>query len=72
MEQKTFSASQIAQAAREALDNWDFSVLDDGDKQRAVLQEVVDRGGCDTEIGKGFSDVFDWLAEYASATAADL
>ena len=69
-----FSAFQVAQAAQEALDNWDFDQIEtgDGDKQRNVLENVVNRGGFSIEFDGGFSDIFDWLSEYASATAADM
>ena len=65
-----FTALQIKEAARDALDNWDFRAISDGGKQRRVLQNIVRKGGFPVEYSRGFTDVFDWLAEYASATAA--
>ncbi len=66
------TASQVKKAAKEALDNWDFKAIPDGAKQRKVLQSIVRAGGFPIEYNRGFSDIFDWLAEYASATAADM
>jgi len=67
-----FTVSQVKQAAQEALNNWDFKAIEDGAKQRKVLRGVVSRGGFPVEYSRGFTDIFDWLAEYASATAADM
>lgn len=66
-----YDASRVRAAAMEAIDNWDFSIIDDGEKQRAVLERIVEKPFV-VEYDKGFTDIFDWLAEYASATAADM
>mgnify|MGYP000950682619 FL=1 len=68
---KKFTAKQISTAAQEALDNWEFDNIDtgDGEKQRKVLEDIVRKGGFSVEVYK-FFDIFDFLAEYASATSA--
>lgn len=67
------TAKQVKTAAEEALDNWAFDAISTGDgaKQRKVLQDIVRHGGFPVEA-RGFNDIFDWLAEYASETAADM
>lgn len=70
---KNLSAQEISEAAREAIENWDFDQVDDGDKQIAALEHLADNPPSEgIELGRGFSDKWDWLAEYATNTAADM
>ena len=66
---KFFDTNASAKAVDEALDNWDFAAVEDGAKQKQALAGLR---GKPFEVAEGFADVWDWLAEYASATAADM
>ena len=74
MNETTYTATQVAAAAQEALDNWDFTAYEDGEgvKRQAVLQDLVARGGFEVTVGRGFRDLWDWLGEYAESTSADI
>lgn len=75
---EVLSAKQMQGLIREALDNWDFDAIEDGTgpKQQKALEDLEHnalktfRDGF--EVPRGFGDVFDWLAEWAVATAADM
>jgi len=68
---KQFDSAASTRAVDEALDNWDFTVdgRDDGEKLKRALEGLR---GKPFEVPAGFRDEWDWLAEYASATAADM
>lgn len=63
-----YSSQEISEAARAAIENWDFDQVDNGDKQIVALEHLAQNP---QEIETSW-DVFDFLAEYASATAADM
>ena len=84
--QKTFTLAEFADAAAQALDNWDWNVEAQEGRSPAyiaAMKEALNFGdnpaeyaannwaGKDgmIEIGKGFSDVYDMLYEFAVSTA---
>lgn len=70
---KFLSSQQISEAAQEAIDNWDFGQMDDGEKQKLTLEHLVKNPPADgIEIAHSFRDEWDWLSEYATNTAADM
>lgn len=74
MTAKFFSAEEISKAAQEAIDNWDFDQVDDGEKQILALKHLASNPPVEgVEIpAASFRDVWDWLAEYATNTAGDM
>lgn len=86
MSTKTYTPAEIADAAAQALDNWDWNVEAQEGRSPAyiaAMKDALDFGsdpvayaannwaGDDgmIEIGKGFSDVYDFLYEFAVSTA---
>lgn len=70
---KILSAQELSEAAQAAIDNWDFDQMEAGEKRIAALEMLVNNPPADgIEIGRGFRDEWDWLAEYAENTAADM
>ena len=75
-----FSAAAIAESAAGALDNWDFDVIECSDEYRAAYKASLEITESDAEelwcedgpmdLDSAFSDIWDWLAEYAMNTAA--
>ncbi len=65
-----YEADQVSEAAQSALDNWDFDAFEDGMgiKRQAAMIHLRDHAH---EIATSW-DIFDFLAEYAESTAADM
>ena len=74
-----FSAASIAKCAAGALDNWDFDVIERSDEYREAYKASLEITESDAEelwcedgpmdLDSAFSDIWDWLAEYAMNTA---
>lgn len=73
---RMFTASQIAECASEALDNWDFEVeIDNGRSPKFVkaMKEALDFNeeyaqelwGNEMDLDSAFSDIWDFLDEFA-------
>lgn len=70
---KILSSKQVSIAAQEAIDNWDWSQVDDREKQILALSHLVKNPPASgIEIDRSFRDEWDWLAEYATNTAGDM
>lgn len=70
---KFLSSQEISEAAQDAIDNWDFDQIDGGEKQKLALARLVKNPPSDgIEIARPFRDEWDWLAEYATNTVADM
>lgn len=65
-----YEADQVSEAAQSALDNWDFDAFEDGMgiKRQAAMIHLRDNPH---EITTSW-DIFDFLAEYAESTSADM
>ena len=78
MDKRTFTAAEIAQYAKDALDNWDFEVeLDNGRSQKWVEaqkealrfdEEYAQSLWCEDgpmELDRAYSDIWDFLYEFS-------
>lgn len=76
MKTRTFTADEMKQAARNALESWDFDNYENGQGilRQAALKHLSEVAMAqEIEIGPGhFADVYDFLSEYAEATTADM
>lgn len=76
---RTFTAREITQAAKVARENWDFSVLDRGDEYKKAYRAALEITESQAEelwcedgpmvLDTAFSDVWDFLDEFARNTA---
>ena len=79
--ERFYSAGQIAACAQAALENWDFDVIEESEEYKAAYkasleitesdaEELWCEDGSAMDLDSAFSDIWDFLDEYAMNTAA--
>ena len=80
---RTFNPAEIAQCAKDALDNWDFDIEADMDRSPEFIQAMqdaldIDEDGAvdlwcqdgDLELSPAFGDIWDMLYEFSQNMAS--
>jgi len=78
--ERLFTAKEIAQAAQEALENWDFDVIEESEEYVASYKAALDISEADAtelwcedgpmDLDSAYQDIWDFLDEYAKCIAA--
>ena len=75
-----FTAASIAECAAGALDNWDFDVIEGSEEYKAAYKsalEITEEDAAELwcedgpmDLDSAFSDIWDFLDEYATNAAS--
>lgn len=76
--QREWTPEQLAEAAQDAVENWDWEVYEEGGSSRSEIMKAIAEpdynksGYADDDgiirIGSGFKDIWEWLDEQVEST----
>ena len=62
---RRFTATEVREAAQQALDNWDWDAVDNAPAMQAKLAGIRDGHTADLLLDRAFNNIWDWLDEGA-------